>query len=140
MWSIFRDLEGAINRIKAHCQLNRETASLDVTQKVLEDIIASRGKNVSVEKIIRVVGDFFRINATDLLSPKRDRALVWPRQIVMYLLRHEMNLSYPIIGRRLNKKDHTTIMHGTRKIEKEIGINEDLKKELTLIKEKLYSA
>ena len=66
--------------------------------------------------------------------------MVWPRQIMMYLLRHEMNLSYPIIGRELGKKDHTTVMHGVQKIEKEIGINDDLKKELTMIKEKLYSA
>lgn len=138
--SNIRELEGAINRIMAHCQLNREEPSLNVVSKVLEDIITAKGKNLSVPKIIQTVGEYFRVEAKDLLSPRRDRILVWPRQIVMYLLRHEMNLSYPIIGRELGKKDHTTIMHGVGKIEKEIGINEDLKKELTMIKEKLYSA
>ncbi len=138
--SNIRELEGAINRIMAHCQLNREEASLDIVSKVLEDIITAKGKNLSVEKIIGTVGQYFKIESKDLLSPRRDRILVWPRQIVMYLLRHEMNLSYPIIGRELGKKDHTTIMHGVGKIEKEIGTSDELKKELTLIKEKLYSA
>lgn len=138
--SNIRELEGAINRIMAHCQLNHQEPSLDVVSKVLEDIITAKGKNLSVPKIIETVGAYFKIESKDLLSPRRDRILVWPRQIVMYLLRHEMNLSYPIIGRELGKKDHTTIMHGVGKIEKEIGINEDLKKELTMIKEKLYSA
>ena len=138
--SNIRELEGAINRLMAYCQINEGEPSLNVTRKVLEDIIASKGKNLSVQKIIKVVIEFFKIQETDILSPRRDKALVWPRQIIMYLLRHEMNLSYPIIGRELGKKDHTTVMHGVGKIEREIGVNEDLKKELTIIKEKLYSA
>lgn len=138
--SNIRDLEGAVNRLKAYCQLNREDPSLDLTRKVLEDIIESRGKNLSIEKIMKVVSEFFKTEPEELLSAKRNRELVWPRQIVMYLLRHEMNLSFPKIGRELNKKDHTTIMHGVGKIEKEIGNNDELKKQLTMIKEKLYSA
>ena len=137
--SNIRELEGAINRIMAFCQLNREEPSLDAVSSVLEDIISAKGRNLSVPKIIETVGEYFKIEPKDLLSPRRDRILVWPRQIAMYLLRHEMNLSYPIIGRELGKKDHTTIMHGVGKIEKEIGINENLKKELMMIKEKLYS-
>ena len=138
--SNIRELEGAINRIMAFCQLNRLSASMDVVTKVLEDIVASRGKNLSVDKIIKIVGQYFKIEPPDILSAKRGQALVWPRQIVMYLLRHEMNLSFPKISRELNKKDHTTIMHGVSKIEKEIASNDNLKKELTIIKEKLYMA
>jgi len=122
----------------AYCQLNRLSASLDVVSKVLEDIVAAKGKNLSVAKIIKIVGEYFQIRPLDILSAKRDQTLVWPRQIIMYLLRHEMNLSYPKISRELNKKDHTTIIHGVNKIEKEIAVNNDLKKELTMIKEKLY--
>ena len=138
--SNIRDLEGAINRLMTNCQLNKTEASLDFTRKTLEDIINSKGKNLSVEKIIKIVGEFFKIETDDLLSAKRSHELVWPRQIIMYLLRHEMNLSFPKIGRELNKKDHTTAIHGVGKIEREIGRNEDLKKELTMIKEKMYSA
>lgn len=138
--SNIRELEGAINRIKTSCELGGEVASLDNVSKILEDIIVSKGKSLTVPKIIKVTGEFFKIDADDLLSAKRNHDLVWPRQIIMYLLRHEMNLSYPKIGRELNKKDHTTVMHGVEKIEKEIGQNEELKKELTLIKERLYIA
>lgn len=138
--SSIRELEGAILRIITYCQFNKVAPSLDVTSKVLEDLIASKGRDLSVEKIIKIVGEFFKTDPKELVSAKRNKELVWPRQIIMYLLRHEMNLSFPKISQRLNKKDHTTIMHGVGKIEKEIGANESLKKELTLIKEKLYIA
>lgn len=138
--SNIRELEGAITRIMTYCQLNKITPSLDVASKILQDFIASKGKNLSVEKILKVVGQFFKIEPSELVSAKRNKELVWPRQIAMYLLRHEMNLSFPKISRQLNKKDHTTIMHGVGKIEKEIGVNDNLKQELTIIKEKLYIA
>ena len=71
--------------------------------------------------------------------PCRKKNLTEPRQIIMYLLRHEMNLSYPKIGKELNKKDHTTVIYGVEKIEKEITRNEEIRKELAMIKEKLHS-
>lgn len=138
--SNIRELEGAVTRIITYCQFNKAAPSLDTITKVLQDMISSKGKNLSVEKIVKVVGEFFKINPQELTSAKRNKELVWPRQIVMYLLRHEMNLSFPKIGHELNKKDHTTIMHGVGKIEKEIGNNDSLKQQLTLIKEKLYIA
>lgn len=136
--SNIRELEGAVTRLMSYCQLNKLDASLDVTSRALEDIIASKGKNLSVEKIVKVVGEFFKIDAEDIFSTKRNKDLVWPRQLSMYLLRHEMNLSFPKIAQELNKKDHTTIMYGVNKIEKELSVNNDLKNGLTIIKEKLY--
>jgi len=138
--SNIRELEGAVNRIVSYCELNNLEPSEDVAIKVLEDIIVSRGKNLTVEKILKVSSEFFNIEIKDLLSTRRNKELVWPRQIIMYLLRHEMNLSYPKIGRELNKKDHTTAIHGVEKIEKEVARNDDLRRELTLIKEKLSAA
>ena len=138
--SNIRDLEGAITRVKAHCELNNQPASLDVVSKVLEDIVEAKGKNLSIEKVLKVVANYFKVEADAILSPKRDRSLVGPRQIVMYLLRHEMNMSFPKIGRELNKKDHTTIMYGVEKIEKEVARDEDIRKELTMIKEQLHSS
>ena len=138
--SNIRELEGAINRIRSACQLNDMIPSLDNVSKILEDLIISKGKSLTIEKILKTVSEFFKIEHKELLSAKRNKELVWPRQIVMYLLRHEMNLSFPKISKELNKKDHTTIIHGVKKIEKEIGVNSDLQKELTLIKEKLYIA
>lgn len=136
--SNIRELEGAITRVISYCTLNQIQPSPDVTAKVLEDIINAKGKNLSVEKILNTVSEFFNIMPEHLLSAGRSRELVWPRQITMYLLRHEMSMSFPKIGRELNKKDHTTIMHGVGKIEKEINKNTDLQKEISAIKEKLY--
>lgn len=138
--SNIRELEGAITRLMTYCQFNKAVPSLDTASKVLEDFIVSKGKSVTVDKIVKIVGEFFKLDPAELVSEKRNKELVWPRQIIMYLLRHEMNLSFPKIGQQLHKKDHTTIMHGVGKIEKEIGANNELKKELTLIKEKLYIA
>jgi len=136
--SNIRELEGAITRIISYCELTNTNPSQDVAAKVLEDIIGNKNKNLSISRILDVVCVFFNITPEEILSPKRDKELVWPRQITMYLLRHEMNLSYPKIGRELNKKDHTTIMHGVTRIEKEIVKNSELQKELSAIKEKLY--
>lgn len=135
--SNIRELEGAILRIMTYCQVNKMTPSQDIIAKILQDLVASKGKNLSVEKILKAVGGFFKIEPQDIKSSKRNKDLVWSRQIAMYLLRHEMNLSYPKISLALNKKDHTTIIYGVEKIEKEIAVNDDLKRDLTLIKEKL---
>jgi len=136
--SNIRELEGAITRVISYCDINKIEPTPDIAAKVLEDIIASKGKNLTVEKILKVVSEFFNIMPEHLTGGQRSRELVGPRQITMYLLRHEMNMSFPKIGRELNKKDHTTIMHGVDKIEKEINKNQDLQKDLSSIKEKLY--
>lgn len=137
--SNIRELEGAINRIISYCALQNTKPTVELVGVILQDVITAKSKNISVEKILRVVGDLFSTSAEDLLSAKRNKELVWPRQIIMYLLRHEMNLSFPKIGKELNKKDHTTIMHGVKKIEKEIATNDELQKELAILKEKLYA-
>lgn len=136
--SNIRELEGAVIRIISYCELNKIEPSIEIVQTVLQDMIATKSKNLTIEKIIKIVCDYFNIMPEHLLGAKRSHELVGPRQITMYLLRHEMNMSYPKIGKELNKKDHTTIMYGVEKIEKEITKNTDLQKEITAIKEKLY--
>jgi chromosomal replication initiator protein len=137
--SNIRELEGALNRIAAFCQLNNSLPTLDTTKQVLESVLGTRrGQNLSAEKILKTVADFFNLRCEDLLSACRQRELVYPRQITMYLMRQEMNFSYPRIGKELGGKDHTTIIHGVGKINKEIGKNENLQKDLLQIKEKLY--
>jgi len=102
-------------------------------------MIAAKGVNLTVEKILKVSTQFFGVSVDDLLSPRRNHELVRSRQIIMYLLRHEMSLSYPKISQHLNKKDHTTIIWGVEKIEKEIARDEELHQQLTQLKEKLHS-
>lgn len=134
-----RDLEGALNRVVAYCDLNQISPSLKDAIKILENIIDSGpAKSLSPQKIISVVSDFFNLKSADLLGNHRYKETVYPRQITMYLLRHEMNFSFPKIGKELGGKDHTTIMHGCKKIEREIIRNTSLQEEINLIKEKLY--
>lgn len=135
--SNIRELEGAINRVASTAELSKVDPSLDLTVKCLSDIISAKNQNISADKVLSITAEFFKITNDDLMSSKRNQELVRPRQIIMYLLRHELNLSYPKIGQHLNKKDHTTVIYGVEKIEKEIARDEELHKQLTLIKEKL---
>lgn len=135
--SNIRELEGAINRVASTAELNKTEPSLDLTVECLKDIITAKNQNLTVDKVVSVTIEYFNISNDDLMSGKRNQGLVRPRQIIMYLLRHELNLSYPKIGQHLNKRDHTTVIYGVEKIEKEIARDEELVKQLTLIKEKL---
>lgn len=133
-----RELEGALNKIKTHCDLYNISPSMDAITKILDDYIANKSRNINPAKIFKTIADFFSIKMEDLLGHRRNKELVYPRQISMYLLRHEANYSYPKIGKELGGKDHTTVMHGVEKIEKEITKNDRMQQELSLIKEKLY--
>jgi len=136
--SNIRELEGAITRVISYCDLQKIEPTVEITGKVLEDMITAKSKNLTSEKIIKIVCEFFNILPEHLLGARRSKDLVYPRQITMYLLRFEMNMSFPKIGKELNKKDHTTIMHGVGRIEKDIVKNDSLQKEIKAIKEKLY--
>ena len=137
--SNIRELEGAINRILTFSQMRGVVPSLEIVIQALVETVANKNKNISAEKMLQLCADFFQITMNDLLSAKRNKELVRPRHIVMYLMRHEMNLSYPIISRHLNKKDHTTIIYGVEKIEKEVARDTELHKELMSLKEKLHA-
>lgn len=134
-----RELEGALNRILAYCELNDNQPSLDVTKNVLNTLINSpRRKNFTAKHVIEKVADFYDISMSEVLGPKRDKEIVLPRQIAMYLLREELHLSFPKIAQELGKKDHTTAIHSCEKIEKELEFNEPLRHELSLIRERIY--
>lgn len=137
--SNIRELEGALNKIKTHLEIYQQAPNLDLITKILaENIDNSRFKNLNTPKIIKVVCDFFGVEKKDILSKRRNKELVYPRQIIMYLLRGELNYSYPKIGKELGGKDHTTIIHGVGKIEKLVKRDSRLQNEISLIKEKLY--
>lgn len=137
--SNIRELEGSLNKIITHCELYNVTPSLDTVTKILEEMISSNKiQCLTPEKIFKIISDFFSLKREDLLGNRRMKEVVYPRQISMYLLRREMNYSYPRIARTLGGKDHTTIMHGVKKIEKDLIKNQQTQREITLIKEKLY--
>ncbi|MCX6808328.1 MAG: chromosomal replication initiator protein DnaA [Candidatus Berkelbacteria bacterium] len=138
--SSIRELEGALNKFLATCELTNSEMTEAKAMEVLNNLIEEKQQYITPELVIREVHRYFRIGIEDLLGQKRTKELVLPRQITMYLLRHECNMSFPEIGRKMGGKDHSTIMHGTEKIEKNISMDHRLKEDLNLIKEKIHAS
>lgn len=138
--SSIRELEGALNKIVATCELTNSPIDKDKTAEILSSIITEKQEYITAELVMREVHKYFRIPIEDLLGKKRTKDLVMPRQVTMYLLRHECNLSYPEIGRRMGGKDHSTIMHGCDKIESSLGTDVHLKENLAIIKDRIFSS
>ena len=133
-----RELEGALNRLAAFVELNNKEPTIEIASQVLGKIISPRPSSISYEKILDSVSKHYDVSVDDLMSSKRVKEVVIPRQVAMYLIRNELNYSFPQIAARIGKKDHTTIMYACKKIEKNLRNDEILQKDLILIKEKLY--
>jgi chromosomal replication initiator protein len=134
-----RELEGALNRICAYCELNNLEPNLKNVSNILGGLLAgSKRRTLSPKQVIEKTADFYDIGVDELTGSKRDKEIVLPRQIAMYIMREELHLSYPKIAKEVGRKDHTTIMHGVEKIEKDIDSNERLRQEINLIKERIY--
>ncbi len=136
--SNIRDLEGAFNKIIAASRLNKVELTLPLAEEALKDIIyPNKPKEITPELIINIVSDHFGVKPEDIISKKRNSEFVLPRQLVMYLCRHLTEISLENIASFLNKKDHTTVMHGIKKIEDEIQSNEDFKNKVDIIVKKI---
>ena len=112
-----RVLEGALMRLFAFGSLVGREITLELTQDCLADVLRASDRKITVEEIQRKVSDHFNIRLSDLIGPKRVRTFARPRQIAMYLSKKMTSRSLPEIGRRFGGRDHTTVMHGVRKIE-----------------------
>lgn len=136
--SNIRELEGAFNKVVAFSKLNKRELNVSLAEEALKDIIyPDKPKEITPQLIINVVAEHFNISADDITSTKRNSEFVVPRQIVMFLCRELTNTSLTNIGKLLNKKDHTTIIHGVNKITKEIKENEELSNKVEIIKKKI---
>jgi chromosomal replication initiator protein len=135
-----RELEGALNRIIAICELNNSYPDLDKTTEILEQIISQPIKKATTPKdIIKNVSSFYGVALDDLKSRSRKTEIVKPRQIAMYLMRSEIKSSFPSIGSWLGGRDHTTAMHAHEKISKEIENDKIIEQEIQLIIERIYN-
>ncbi len=129
-----RELEGALNRLIAYQQFNQLPITLDVASIVLRDMSANPDQcRVKIDDILKVVGRHFNVGRTDLLSARRARAVVVPRQIGMYLAKKMTSRSLPEIGRRFGGRDHSTVLHAVRKIEGLIKTDESTAREVALL-------
>ena len=143
--SNIRELEGALTKIVALSKLekNREI-DIELAEKALKDIIAPGDKQeVTPEFIIQIVADHFNLTPLDIMSAKRSKEIVYPRQIVMprqvsmYLCREIISTPLKNIGKALGNRDHTTVMHGIEKIENELQNDDNLKNTIDILKKKI---
>jgi chromosomal replication initiator protein len=130
-----RDLEGALNRLVAQWQFTRQPVTLASAEITLRDLVGAREpRRVRIEDIQRVVARHYNVSKSDLLSSRRTRTIVRPRQIAMYLAKMLTPRSLPEIGRRFGGRDHTTVLHAVRKIEGMIEGDRTLAEEIELLK------
>jgi chromosomal replication initiator protein len=129
-----RELEGFLIRIGAYASLTSTPVSLGMAREILKDILVEKNREITVEEIQKNVASHFGIKVADIKSPKRLKALVLPRQIAMYLARQLTNCSYPEIGERFGGKDHSTIIHAIKKIEKQMDSDFQLRSTINNIK------
>lgn len=134
-----RELEGALNKVAAANHLNGNSLGKDDIKTILKDFTCSMKKTATPKKIIESIVNFYDVKMTNLSDKTRKKEFVRPRQIAMYLLRKELNLSYPSIGEKFGKRDHTTAIHACEKIKKELENNESLNEEIYHIKQLIYS-
>lgn len=134
-----RELEGMLIRLGAFSSLTGNPITLSMAHDVLKDIIVDKAKDITVEMIQKHVADHFKLKISDLKSDKRLKALVVPRQIAIYLCRDLTKCSYPDIGEKFGGKDHSTIIHSFKKIDKLISQNLDLKNTIDNLKRNLLS-
>ena len=117
--SNIRELESCLIRLGAFSSLTGEPITMDLTKEVLRDLLSASQRRIDIAEVQNAVATRFGVKVADMKSKKRTKALVFPRQLAMYLSRDLTELSYPEIGRHFGGKDHTTIMHACKKIEKE---------------------
>ena len=129
-----RELEGALNRIIAHTTLVGKKITLENTIDVLSDVLRANNKLVTIEDIQKKVAEHFSIKMSEMFSARRSKSVVIPRQIAMYLSKELTNLSYPEIGRNFGGKDHTTIIHASKKIDKLLNENSSISEDIRLLK------
>lgn len=133
-----RDLDGAVNRLVAANQLTGEAITVPLAEKTLADLIRHReARRVRIDDILRVVSRHYRVPRNDILSSRRSRDVVRPRQIAMYLAKALTQRSLPEIGRRFGGRDHTTVLHSVRKVEQLMRDDGDLQQEIELLKRML---
>ena len=135
--SNIRELEGALTRLRAYASLTGNEFNISMAKEILKDLFSDRQKMINVENIQKAVTTHYNIKIADLKSPKKLRIYAMPRQIAMYLCRTMTKSSYPEIGAKFGGKDHSTVIHAVRQIEKKINEDREIKSVIETIKNEL---
>ena len=138
--SNIRELEGALNRIVAYASMGAMPISIELAQAVLSNVLYNpKKRQVTPERIARVVSDYYSVPMDVLQGQKRDKAIVMPRQIAMFLMRAETDVSLLRIGAELGGRDHSTVLHACDKITRESASNDELRREIAAVRELIYA-
>ena len=134
-----RELEGALNQLLAYAEMRAVTPDITTAEGLLGNVRSSRPRHVTSKQIIDKTAKYFSLSPAEICSAQRDKHIVTPRQIAMYLLRSELHLSFPKIAVELGRKDHTTAIHSVEKIEKSIKLDFTIREQVSEIRERLYA-
>jgi chromosomal replication initiator protein len=138
--SNIRELEGALNRVVAYASMGAMPIGIELAQAVLSNVLYNPKKRlVTPEKIARAVAEYYGVDMEALRGQKRDKAIVVPRQIAMFLMREETDVSLLRIGAELGGRDHSTVLHACDKINREVAINDDMRRDLAAVRELIYA-
>ncbi|KAA3642843.1 MAG: chromosomal replication initiator protein DnaA [Chloroflexi bacterium] len=137
MQSNIRELEGALNRILAHADLRGMPLSIELVESALADMIPQR-RELQPQHVLDAVSDVFGVTVDRLLARDRSREIALPRQVAMFILREEAQISLPQIGEFLGGRDHTTVMYGCDKVSGLIEEDDRLRRQVVDIREQLY--
>ena len=133
-----RELEGVVTRLYAIWQYMRTPITLDIVEGAIRDLVHGiEPRRIKIEDILRIISRHYGVSKGDILSQRRHRSVVWPRQIGMYLAKQLTSRSLPEIGRRFGNRDHTTVLHAIRKIDGELNGNTRLRDEIEDLKKQL---
>lgn len=134
-----RELEGALNQLLAYSEMRGVTPDISIAEGLIGNVRKSRPQHITAKQIVDKTAKYFQLKPEEMCSSKRDKHIVVPRQIAMYLLRSELHLSFPKIANELGRKDHTTAIHSVEKIEKSIKLDLLIRENIADIREKLYA-
>ena len=133
-----RELEGALNQLLAYSEMRGVAPDVTIAEGLVGDVRRSRPHHITAKQVIDKTARHFQLETKEMCSPKRDKHIVVPRQIAMYLLRSELHMSFPRIANEVGRKDHTTAIHSVEKIEKAIKLDMMIREQVADIREKLY--
>ncbi|HMA79230.1 MAG TPA: helix-turn-helix domain-containing protein, partial [Candidatus Paceibacterota bacterium] len=128
-----RELEGALNTIMCQSQLLGRTLNLEEVKLIIKNSTRPR-KTLAVSDVVDKVARYFDIDPSSIYEKTRRKEVVKPRQLIMYILREDFQVSYPAIGQKLGGRDHTTVIHSCEKIKNELKGNADLEEEITQVR------
>jgi chromosomal replication initiator protein len=128
-----RELEGSLNTVICQIQLKKRDLSVMEVKKLIKNNIKP-SKNVSIQNIVKTISDFYEVSEENIYEKTRRKEIVKARQLIMYILREDFNISYPLIGQKLGGKDHTTVIHSCLKIKNDIKVDQNLVRDIEQIR------